>query len=132
MPNLLRKLWTLRRQSRTVRRLQSMPRLNKPNAVWLCGCACTLLQDNFAQKAQIRPPMHYFPLSVHHFAVFRGSIARWLAYFWPIPHAVDAVLGGLQRFGRAFVDFFAHNAPKTAPKFLKFIRRVKPNKSSFV
>lgn len=82
-----------------------MPRLNKPNAVWLCGCACTLLQDNFAQKAQVRPPMRYFPLSVHYFAVFRGSIVWWLAYFWPIPHAVDVVLGGLQHFGRAFVEF---------------------------
>ena len=94
-----------------------MPRLNKPNAVWLCGCACTLLQDNFAQKAQIRPPMHYFPLSVHHFAVFRGSIAWWLAYFWPIPHAVDAVLGGLQHFGRAFVDFSPTIRPKLPRSF---------------
>lgn len=76
-----------------------------PNVVWLCGCEFTLLQDNFAQKAQVRLPMRYFPLSVHDFAAFRGSIAWWLAYLWPIPHAVDAVLGGLQRFGLAFVDF---------------------------
>ena len=117
MPNLLRKLWTLRRQSQTVRRLQSMPRLNKPNVVWLCGCACTLLQDNFAQKAQVRPPMRYFPLSVRNFAVFRGSIVRWLAYFWPIPHRVGAVLGGLQHFGRAFVNFFPTMRPKLPRSF---------------
>lgn len=94
-----------------------MPRLNKLNVVWLCGCACTLSQDNFAQKAQVRLPMRYFPLSVHHFAVFRGSIVRWLAYLWPILHAVDAVLGDLQHFGRAFVDFFPTMRPKLPRSF---------------
>ena len=72
-------------------------------------------------RAEGAPPRrhHCFPQFVHHFAAFRGSIAWWLAYLWPIPHAVDAVLGDLQHFGRAFVEFFAHNAPKTAPKVSK-------------
>lgn len=94
-----------------------MPRLNKPNVVWLCGCEFTLLQDNFSPKAQVRPPMRYFPPSVRNFAVFRGSIVRWLAYFWPIPHRVGAVLGGLQHFGRAFVNFFPTMRPKLPRSF---------------
>ena len=94
-----------------------MSRLNKPNVVWLCGCACTLLQDNFAPKVRLLPPMRYFPLSEHHFAVFRGSIAWWLAYFWPIAHRVGAVLGGLQHFGRAFVDFSPTIRPKLPRSF---------------
>ena len=49
--------------------------------------------------------MRYFPLSVRNFAAFRRSTVRWLAYFWPIPHRVDTVLGDLQHFGRAFVEF---------------------------
>ena len=61
--------------------------------------------------------MRYFPLSEHHFAVFRGSIAWWLAYFWPIAHRVGAVLGGLQRFGRAFVDFSPTMLPKMPRSF---------------
>lgn len=61
--------------------------------------------------------MRYFPPSVRNFAVFRGSIARWLAYFWPIAHRVGAVLGGLQRFGRAFVDFSPTMRPKLPRSF---------------